>query len=266
MLIETQLLKKYQSKGILVDTNILLLWFVGRVNQKCISRFNPIPLKTNTEHIKNCQSKTMVKPSILDPTASYSFSQYSTLPFDTADILAEFGVAFQSASLQLPEQQPLDPTPLTDELVENLALVDPISEIARRESLIFPVLKTVCKFIQSPLKIEYSIRVSNQLKGNVDYFIPTPQNLVIIEAKNADLGKGFTQLAVELIALDQWINASGDYLYGAITTGETWKFGLFHRQQKLIQKDINTYGVPNDLAKVLAILFGITLQTSSRIR
>ncbi|MCL2933856.1 MAG: hypothetical protein MGG11_16875, partial [Trichodesmium sp. MAG_R03] len=38
--IETQLLKKYQSKGILVDTNILLLWFVGRVNQKRISRFN----------------------------------------------------------------------------------------------------------------------------------------------------------------------------------------------------------------------------------
>ncbi|NET60449.1 MAG: hypothetical protein F6K47_31220 [Symploca sp. SIO2E6] len=203
----------------------------------------------------------MVKPSILDPAASYSFSQYSTLPFDTADILAEFGVAFQSVSLQLPEEQPLDPTPLIDELAENLALVDPTSEIARREALIFPVLKTVCKFIQSPLKIEYSIRVSNQLKGNVDYFIPTPQNLVIIEAKNADLGKGFTQLAVELIALDQWIDAPVDYLYGAVTTGETWKFGLFHRQQKLMQKDINTYSVPNNLAKVLAILFGITLQT-----
>ena len=40
MIIETKLLKKYQSKGILVDTNILLLWFVGRVNQKRISRFN----------------------------------------------------------------------------------------------------------------------------------------------------------------------------------------------------------------------------------
>ncbi|MEM8642137.1 MAG: hypothetical protein AAGG51_25495 [Cyanobacteria bacterium P01_G01_bin.54] len=204
----------------------------------------------------------MVKSSILDSTASYSFSQYGMLPFDTADVLAEFGVSFRSTALQLPEQHPLDPTPLRDELAENLALVDPTSEIARRESLIFPVLKTVCKFIQSPLKIEYSIRVSDQLKGNVDYFIPAPQNLVIIEAKNADLGKGFTQLAVELIALDQWTDAPVDCLYGAVTTGETWKFGLFHRQKKLIQKDINTYGVPNDLAKVLAILFGITLQPS----
>ena len=203
----------------------------------------------------------MAKPPILDPTASYSFSQYAALPFDTADILTEFGIAFQSTSLQLPEQQPLDPNPLTNELIENLALVDPTSEMARRESLIFPVLKAVCKYIQSPLKIEYSIRVNNQLKGNVDYFIPTPRNLVIIEAKNADLGKGFTQLAVELIALDQWIDDPVDYLYGAVTTGETWKFGLFDRQQKLIQKDINTYGVPNDLAKVLSILFGITLQS-----
>ncbi|MGB0561376.1 MAG: hypothetical protein ACPGVO_06180 [Spirulinaceae cyanobacterium] len=206
-----------------------------------------------------------MKPLILDPAASYSFSQYATLPFDTADVLAEFGVTFQATVLQLPEQQPIDPTPLSQELAENLALVDPTSEIARRESLIFPVLKTVCKLIQSPLKIEYAIRVSDQLKGNVDYFIPTPQNLVIIEAKNADLGKGFTQLAVELIALDQWTDAPVDCLYGAITTGDTWKFGLFHRQQKLLQKDINTYGVPNDLAKVLAILFGITAQTPGQL-
>ena len=205
----------------------------------------------------------MVKPLILDPATSYSFSQYGALPFDTADVLAEFGVTFQSTSLQLPEKHPLDPTPLTRELEENLALVDPTSEIARRESLIFPVLKTVCKFIRSPLKIEYSIRVSNQLKGNVDYFIPTPHNLVIIEAKNGDLGKGFTQLAVELIALDRWIDAPVDCLYGAVTTGDTWKFGLFHRHQKSIQKDINIYGVPNDLAKVLAILFGITLSTTT---
>ena len=41
----------------------------------------------------------MVKPSILDPDASYSFSQYDTLPFDTEDVLAEFGVAFQATSL-----------------------------------------------------------------------------------------------------------------------------------------------------------------------
>lgn len=35
-----QLFKQYQPKGILVDTNILLLLFVGTVNRDRISRFN----------------------------------------------------------------------------------------------------------------------------------------------------------------------------------------------------------------------------------
>lgn len=31
---------QYQQKGVLIDTNILLLWFVGAANRKRISRFN----------------------------------------------------------------------------------------------------------------------------------------------------------------------------------------------------------------------------------
>lgn len=202
----------------------------------------------------------MSKTQILDPAESYTFSKYAELPFDTADILAEFGVAFNSTALQLPQQLPIDPEPLRVELQENLTLVDPTSEIARREALIFPILKTICKFIKRPLKIEYPVRVSNWLKGSFDYFIPTPQNLLVIEAKNADLARGFTQLAVELIALDQWTDSTATTLYGTVTTGDTWKFGMFQRQQRLVQKDINTYAVPSDLNLVLSILFGISIQ------
>ena len=69
MIIETQLLKKYQSKGILVDTNILLLWFVGRVNQKRISRFNRTK-KFLPEHYQLLDrllkfSKVVTTPNIL---------------------------------------------------------------------------------------------------------------------------------------------------------------------------------------------------------
>jgi hypothetical protein len=200
----------------------------------------------------------MSRTIILDPSESYSFSKYAELAFDTADILAEFGVTLSSLSLALPQQLPIDPEPLSLELQENLALVDPASEIARREALIFPILKTVCKFIQTPLKIEYPVRVNSWLKGSFDYFIPTAQSLLVIEAKNADLARGFTQLAVELIALDQWTDSTVPVLYGAVTTGDTWKFGLFQRQAQQIQKDINTYAVPSDLNRVLATLFGIT--------
>jgi hypothetical protein len=201
----------------------------------------------------------MSKAAILDPAENYTFSKYAELSFDAADILAEFGVTLHSTPLELPQQLPIDPEPLRTELQENLALVDPSSEIARREALIFPMLKPVCKFIQAPLKIEYPVRVNAWLRGSFDYFIPTPQSLLVIEAKNADLARGFTQLAVELIALDQWTDSTTPSLYGAVTTGDTWKFGLFQRQDKKIQKDINTYAIPSDLNRVLSILFGITL-------
>lgn len=30
-------------------------------------------------------------------------------------------------------------------------------------------------------------------------------------------------------ALDQWIDSPASVLYGAVTTGDTWKFGSFQR-------------------------------------
>lgn len=48
-------------------------------------------------------------------------------------------------------------------------------------------------------------------------------------------------------------------LYGAVTTGDTWKFGVFRREVKEIQKDLNTYAVPSDLTQILSILFGVTM-------
>ncbi|MEO1095644.1 MAG: hypothetical protein AAFX01_12165 [Cyanobacteria bacterium J06638_28] len=107
--------------------------------------------------------------------------------------------------------------------------------------------------------------MNSQLRGNFDYFLPTAQNLVVIEAKNADLARGFTQLAVELIALDQWTNVVTPILYGAVTTGDTWKFGLFDRETKEVQKDINTYAVPTDLAHVLSILLGVTMSAPTQV-
>ncbi|MGF1538269.1 MAG: hypothetical protein ACFB4J_17535 [Elainellaceae cyanobacterium] len=206
----------------------------------------------------------MPRPPILRPTESYTFSKYAELRFDTADILAEFDVSLQNVSLRLPQRLPIDPGPLQTELQENLTLVDPSSEIARRESLIFPVLRTVCKVIQAPLKIEYPVSVSPQLKGSFDYFIPAAQSLLVIEAKNADLARGFTQLAVELIALDQWVDSPLPTLYGAVTTGDTWKFGLFERRSRQVQKDTNTYAVPNHLSELMSVLFGITLGDDQR--
>lgn len=55
--------------------------------------------------------------------------------------------------------------------------------------------------------------VSNWLKGTLDYYFQA-SNLLVIEAKRDNLDNGFTQLAAELIALDQWTDQDVALLYG----------------------------------------------------
>ncbi len=82
--------------------------------------------------------------------------------------------------------------------------------------------------------------------------------MLIIEAKNEDLERGFVQLAIELIALDQWIESEQPILKGAISTGTIWQFGQFHRQTRVVTQDIHLlYRVPADLAELMQILVKI---------
>ena len=73
----------------------------------------------------------------------------------------------------------------------------------------------------------------------------------------ADIDKGFTQLAVELIALEKYEEDGANVLFGAVTTGDLWKFGKLERAEKKITKDINSYRVPADLLELFSILIGI---------
>jgi hypothetical protein len=59
---------------------------------------------------------------------------------------------------------------------------------------------TLLREIDARLNIEYPIEVNEKLSGSFDYLLRAEQEIVIVEAKKGDLDKGFTQLAVELIA------------------------------------------------------------------
>jgi hypothetical protein len=89
------------------------------------------------------------------------------------------------------------------------------------------------------------------LHGELDYLLRTSQNAVVVEAKNADLVHGFTQLAVELVALDGWVETDAPMLYGAVTTGDIWQLGAFDRAKRLITQDVELYRVPTDLASLM---------------
>lgn len=181
----------------------------------------------------------MSRPRILQPGQSYTFSKYFELPYAPADVLAELGCTYDRASLQLPTYSgELDYLNFLRQYLErNLRRVNPSSEMARQEVLIAPILLEICEQTQTQLNIEYPITVSEQLKGSFDYYISCPNTLIVVEAKQADLSRGFTQLAVELIALDQWTTSDAPTLYGAVTTREDWRFGTFHRQTRQIVQD-----------------------------
>lgn len=98
-------------------------------------------------------------------------------------------------------------TDLKTRIEESLPRLSLTSEIARCEFLIAPVLTDVLHYTQATLNVEYPVAVSNQLKGSLDYLLQTRKTLLVIEAKKEDREWGFVQLAVELIALDQWIES-----------------------------------------------------------
>jgi hypothetical protein len=202
---------------------------------------------------------------ILQPGKNYTFSKYFELPYTTGDILAEFNCKFIRENLDLPKfsDKISFREVLNHYLRRNLRYVNPISEVARREALIAPILFEVCAETQTELNIEYTVNVSEQLKGTFDYYINSNIGMLVIEAKQADLGRGFTQLAVELIALDQWTKSKNPLLYGAVTTGENWRFGIFNRQEKIIYQDLKLYQIPEELEQLLRVLIGIIVTPST---
>jgi hypothetical protein len=200
----------------------------------------------------------MSKPKILQPDGNYSFRSYFEFSSDTDEVLAEFDYAFVRQRLQLPrtsnQLEGLDQ--LRQQLEDTIPYVTLSSETAKREILVAPVLSRVAVICKRLLRIEYPLKVSNLLQGNLDYFIQSEHNLVVVEAKRDDLTRGFTQLAVEMIALSMLEDAP-NLVYGVVTMGDVWVFGTLEQNIHTITRDITSYTLPDDLVEIVKILVGI---------
>lgn len=136
----------------------------------------------------------MPKPAILQPGQSYTFRQYFEMFYEPEDILAEFGYTLKRQILSL-SQSTLDLNRLENlksRSEENLPYISLTSEAARRELLIAPLLLDVVHYTSAQLRIEYLLVVTEQLKGSFNYYLYFIGKLLVIEAKNADSAKGFT--------------------------------------------------------------------------
>jgi hypothetical protein len=199
---------------------------------------------------------------ILDSNQSYTFSRYFELGLEASELAQQFGYSLTRKVLNLPQfPDELDRLgELRDRIEEVLPFVPLTNELARREILISRVVTELIHYTQAELRIEYSLKVSNWLQGNLDYLlrVNSANQLLVIEAKSEDLTRGFTQLVAELVALDQWENTTKveqqPILIGVISTGTIWQFGTLDRIRKHFEQGINSYRVPEDLEQVMRIL------------
>jgi hypothetical protein len=194
---------------------------------------------------------------IINPEQSYTFSKIFELQVNVDELVADFGYSFSRNKLNLSLYEgELDRLQqLTERIEEILPNVILSSEISRREILIAPVVTELIHYTNAQLRIEYSLKVSEQLQGNLDYLLYNHHSLIIIEAKRENLDSGFTQLCAELIALDKWKKiGEQEIILGAVTTGNIWQFGRLNRAKKHIEQGLESYRVPEDIEPLMRIL------------
>jgi hypothetical protein len=192
---------------------------------------------------------------MIDPNKPYTFSDYFKQKIDAIDLAEYFGYRYSKGQLELPQSAAI---------VLSLRRIMPkllsSNEQIKRDMLIAPIIRCLLEETPALLREEYSIYVSPQLQGSLDYLLSVDNlnQLVVIEAKNDDFNYGFTQLMAQMIALDQWERSPSveqqPVLVGAVTIGEFWWFGSLSRPDKVLTQGINSYRVPEDVDAILRVL------------
>ena len=154
-----------------------------------------------------------------------------------AEVQKRFGITytvddFIMAEASMPSTEFLQDFEFTREHIHIFA-----SDAARRETIIFPVLKETYKTYadQYALWIKQSISYHDLLSGTPDYFISTRSELgktvvgspliLLVEAKKNDFEQGWGQCLAELVAAQKINDDTAFPVYGIVTDGTLWQFG-----------------------------------------
>lgn len=130
------------------------------------------------------------------------------------------------------------PTWLADQLSRGRAVAALVSEKARSEFIVAPVLLACRELVPGELAIYSGQRLDvdpeRGLSGECDYILaltaPVPRLraplVAILEAKRGDIELGLGQCAAQMAAARLFNERAGTVgpVYGAVTTGEAWQF------------------------------------------
>lgn len=168
---------------------------------------------------------------------------------------------------------------LNDTLQETIQLAIAINtEKARSEMIITPVLLEVRRQAKGQVSLfsgtEFNVDETKGLVGYCDYILSRSKEqltinapiILITEAKNENIKAGLGQCIAGMVAAQQFNQREGqaiDTIYGAVTTGEIWKFLKLLGTTTSI--DLTDYYISPNLNKILGILIhGLGLQVLSR--
>jgi hypothetical protein len=189
--------------------------------------------------------------------------------FDLHKVRKEFGLRIDEAADLFAQVVPVPPsTTLATALAATVPLAIAIHTAkARSEMIITPVLLDVWRQAQSRISlfsgIEFPVDEARGLTGYCDYILSRSKAqltvnapVVIVEAKNENIKGGLGQCIAEMLAAQIFNAREGnaiDTIYGAVTTGEIWKFLTL--TDGVTAVDLSDYYIVRDIDNILGILW-----------
>lgn len=189
--------------------------------------------------------------------------------FDLITVRKEFGLQIDEQPDLFADVPPVQPSAtLVNALTETAHLAIAINtEKARSELLITPVLLEVWRQAQSHISlfsgIEFHVEAERGLTGYCDYILSRSKEqltvnapvVMIVEAKNENIKGGLGQCVAEMIAAHMFNAREGsgiDTIYGAVTSGEIWKFLTLGGS--VVSIDLSDYYIVRDVHNIMGIL------------
>ncbi|MHC5936213.1 hypothetical protein [Nostoc sp.] len=141
------------------------------------------------------------------------------------------------------------------------------TEKARSEMIITPILLEVRRKANYQISLfsgsDFNVDAEKGLNGYCDFVISRSKEqltinapvLIIVEAKNENIKGGLGQCAAAMLAAQLFNQQEGNEIktiYGAVTTGDIWKFLKLEGTDVFI--DLNNYYI-KEINKILGILY-----------
>ncbi|MBT9316842.1 hypothetical protein [Leptothoe spongobia] len=188
--------------------------------------------------------------------------------FTLAKVQADFGLTLTEQRDLFAEIKPITPSDLLAmTLAEYLPLaIDINSDKARSEFIIAPVLGDIRRLSNHQVALfsgkEFNVDKNRGLNGFCDFILSRSKEqlyiqspvMTVIEAKNENLIGGLGQCIAAMVAaqlFNQQANTVVEDIYGAVTTGTTWRFLKLNAQTVWI--DAAEHYI-QDVASILGIL------------